>query len=362
MKKSIFKIAIIFFLIPLVSFGNDKTTPTKQSKTKTIKKEYSVNSDATVKIKNKYGAIKITTWNKNRVEITVEITVKGNNQDAIEKRLRRIDVEFNATSDMVSARTIIEKSNRSWSFWGRNKNSSFQINYFIKMPVTNNADLDNDYGSIELSELDGSADINCDYGKITIGKLNNSNNTINLDYCSRSTVNYMKSGTIDVDYSKLTVDKTTTVKVNSDYSTLNFGTLTDLTFNSDYGSITVNNADNITGNTDYVTVRLGRVTKNVNLKADYGSIRINEIAKGFESVDIRGKYASIKIGTSTNNTFDFILDLSYAGFRYNKSNVDLRKSIERSSKKHYEGTYGKGNSSSKITIKSSYGSVSLTEL
>jgi len=351
---------MLLFLTPFVSFGNEKT-PSAQEKTKTIKKEYSVNSDATVKIKNKYGAINITTWNKNRVEITVKITVKGGSQEVIEKRLRGIDVVFSANSDMVSARTMIENRRSSWSFWGNNKKSSYQINYFIKMPVTNNVNLDNDYGSIVLDDLKGSADINCDYGKITIGELSNKNNTINLDYCSKSTINYMKSGTIDVDYSKLTIDKSDVVKLNSDYSTLRFGEVNTITFNSDYGSVTIDNASNITGNTDYVSVRLGTVQKNINLKADYGSIRIKEIAKGFEKVDITGKYASIKIGTSVQNSFNFSIDLQYAGFRYDENRVDLRKSIEKSSKKYFEGTYGKGTSVGQLTIKSSYGSVSLTE-
>ena len=88
--KSIYNIAIALFLIPLVSFGNDKT-PTKQQKSKTIKKEYSVHSNATVDIDNKYGAINIATWNKNRVEITVVITVKGSNEDTVDRRLRGID-------------------------------------------------------------------------------------------------------------------------------------------------------------------------------------------------------------------------------------------------------------------------------
>lgn len=359
MKKSIFKIALILFLTPLVSFGNE-TTPIAQEKTKTIKKEYSVNSDATVKINNKYGAIKITTWNKNRVEITVEITVKGGSQSSIEKRLNGIDVDFNANSDIVSAKTKIEKRNNSWSFFGRNKNNSFQINYFIKMPASNSVDLDNDYGGIELDELNGSADINCDYGKISIGKLNNANNNINIDYCSKSTIEYMKSGTIDADYSKLTVEETTTVKVNSDYSNLTFGDLHSITFNNDYGSITVDNANNVTGNSDYNTIKLGTVAKNVNLKADYGSIRINELKKGFDQVDITGRHTGIKIGTRTNNNFQFTVDLSYAGFKYDRNNVTVRKDIRRNSnKKHYEGTYGKGNSSSKVTIKSNYGSVSI---
>ena len=361
MKKLTYNIAIALFLIPLMSFGND-TTPTKQRKSKTIKKEYSVHSDATVDIDNKYGDINITTWAKNRVEITVVITVKGNNEDAVERRLSGIDVEFYATSDKVSAKTIIEKNRTSWSFWGNNKSSSYQINYFIKMPITNNVVLDNDYGSIVLNELNGSADINCDYGKITIGELNNTDNSINLDYCSRSTINFIKEGIIDVDYSKLTVDKTATVKVDSDYSTLHVGNANSITFNSDYGSITIDDAANITGNTDYVSVRLGTVSKNLNLKADYGSSRIEELVEGFESIDITGKYASIKIGTSTHNSFDFVVDLSYAGFKYSKNQVDLRKDIQKSSKKHFEGSYGKETSSSKLTIKSQYGSVSLTEL
>ncbi|MDG2193246.1 MAG: hypothetical protein P8K77_00015 [Polaribacter sp.] len=361
MMKPIYNIAIALFLIPLMSFGNNKT-PTKQRKSKTIKKEYSVHSNATVDIDNKYGDINITTWTKNRVEITVVITVKGNNEGAVEKRLRGIDVEFYATSDKVSAKTIIEKNSTSWSFWGNNRNSSFQINYFIKMPVTNNVVLDNDYGSIVLNELNGSTDINCDYGKITIGELNHKDNSINLDYCSRSTINFIKEGIIDVDYSKLTVNKTATVKIDSDYSTLHVDNANTIAFNSDYGSITIDNADNITGNTDYVSVRIGTVSKNLNLKTDYGSIRIEEIAKGFEKIDITGKYASIKVGTSTHNSFDFVLDLSYAGFRYPKDLVDLRRDIQKSSKKHFEGSYGKGSSSSKLTIKSQYGSVSLTEL
>ncbi len=37
----------------------------------------------------------------------------------------------------------------------------------------------------------------------------------------------------------------------------------------------------------------------------------------------------------------------------------MRKSIEKSSKKYYEGTYGKGNSNSVLMIKSQYGSVTL---
>ena len=361
MMKSTFKIALLFLLIPLVSFANNDKKP-KQEKSKTIKKEYSVNRNATVDIDNKYGNINITTWNKNRVEITVKITVKGNNLSTVEKRLDRIDVEFNANSSRVSAKTRFNNSSSSWSFFGKSNNTSYKVHYTIKMPASNNVDLDNDYGNISIDQINGKAEINCDYGKLIIGDLNSSDNNINIDYCNGSSISFMKSGSINADYSKLTVDKTDSVKINSDYSTISIGTVNKVTYNADYGSIIIDDVNDITGNSDYASIRLGTVSKNLKLEADYGSIKIKELAKGFNRVEISSEYAGINIGTKVSNNFSFIMNLQYARFRYNDDNVDMYKSIEKSSKKYYEGTYGNGKSNSKLIIKSQYGSVNLKEL
>lgn len=360
MKKSIYKIAFLFLVVPFLSFGTGETKP-KHEKSKTVKKEYAVSSDATVDINNKYGNVNFITWNKNKVEITVEITVKGNDATTVEKKLRNIYIDFNANSSLVSAKTKFEKSSSSWSFWGKSKNTSYKINYTVKMPKSNHVKANNDYGNIMLNEIDGSVDINCDYGKIVLGDLNNSNNRINLDYSKGSSINFMKSGNVNADYSKLTIDKTDNVKINSDYSTITIGTANKVTYNADYGTIKVDDAEDITGNSDYVSIRLGTIRQNLNIKADYGSIKINELAKGFNSAEITGQYARITIGVKANNTFKFTADLQYARLKYNENNVDMRKSIQKSSKKYYEGTYGNGNSNSVLSIKSQYGSVHFNE-
>ena len=360
MKKSIYKIAFLFILVPLVSFGTRETKP-KHEKSKTVKKEYSVSSDATVDINNKYGNVNIITWNKNKVEITVEITVKGNDLTTVEKKLRNIYIEFNANSNLVSAKTKFDKSSSNWSFWGKSKNTSYKINYTVKMPKSNHVKVNNDYGNIMLNEIDGSVDINCDYGKIVLGDLNNSNNRINLDYSKGSSINFMKAGYVNADYSKLIIDKTDKVKINSDYSTITVETANKVTYNADYGNINVDDVEEITGNSDYVSIRLGTVRKNLKIKADYGSIKINELAKGFDRAEISGQYAGITIGVKRNNTFKFTADLQYARLRYNENNVDMHKSIQKSSKRYYEGTYGNGNSTSVLIIKSQYGSVNFKE-
>lgn len=360
MKKSIYKIALLFILVPFLSFGTGETKP-KHEKSRTVKKEYSVSSSATVDINNKYGNVNIITWDKNKVEITVEITVKGNDLNTVERKLRNIHIEFNANSNLVSAKTRFEKSSRGWNFWGKSKNTSYKINYTVKMPKSNHLKVSNDYGNILLNEIDGSVDINCDYGKIVLGDLNNSNNKINLDYSRGSSINFMKSGYVNADYSKLTIDKTDNVKVNSDYSTITIETANKVTYNADYGNINVDDVEEITGNSDYVSIRLGTVRKNLKIKADYGSIKINELAKGFDRAEISGQYAGITIGLKANNTFKFTADLQYARLKYNKNNVDMRKSIQKSTKRYYEGTYGNGNSTSVLSIKSQYGSVNFKE-
>lgn len=358
MKKSIFKLALLLFIIPQIGFAN-VGGDLKQEKSKTIKKEFKVDSDATVDIENKYGDVTVTTWDRNQVEITVIITVKGNSLSTIEKRLDGIDVQFSGSASYVKAKTIIEKS--GWSLWGSSSNVSYQINYTVKMPASNNVKLNNDYGSIVLDELNGEANINCDYGKLIIGSLNNLRNEINIDYCSGSTINYMKNGSINADYSKLTVDKAYDLSVNADYSTLNFGKVNGIDFNGDYGSINVDEANNMVANTDYVSVRIGTIRNNLKLDSDYGSIKIAELANGFNSADINGQYTGISIGIKSNNKFQFTVDLSYAGFSYDDDQVDMYKSIEKSSKKYYEGVYGKGSSKSKLSIKSQYGSVKLKD-
>ncbi|AZJ35503.1 hypothetical protein [Tenacibaculum singaporense] len=350
----LYKILFLLLFIPTLLVANDK----KHEKSKNIRKTFSVNKNATLYINNKYGNVNVATWNENRIEINVKITVKGNDLSNVERKLKAIDVQFESTPSLVEARTIIEKTKSSWSWWGSN-NTNYKINYFVKMPITNNADLNNKYGNIELDKLEGKSNINCDYGKIQIDQLLNETNNINLDYCGTSEINFMKSGNLSVDYSKLTIQKSESLKVNADYSTMKIGTATDVDFNSDYGSISVDDASNINGNSDYASIKIGTLRKNLKINTDYGGVRVRNIEKGFQSIVIDGSYAGIKLGTSSDNNFNFIVDLGYAGFGYPDDHVKMFKSINKSSKKYYEGTFGKNNSSSTITIKSRYGGVSL---
>lgn len=354
--KTIYKLLIVLFLIPLAISASDKKG--KYTKNKVINKEFKVNKDATLNISNKYGNIDIVTWTENKIVIKVSITTNGNDEEKVKERLAQIDVEFDSNSTQVSAKTMIEKNSSLWNLWGKNNNVNIEINYQVKMPVTNNVDLNNDYGGINLDKLEGSSKINCDYGKLNIGELLNSNNTINIDYNNNSTIQYMKDGTINADYSTLYVDKAGRTKLNADYSHMSFGMLVDLDFNCDYGDLKIETIGNLKGNSDYMNTTVGKLIGSGEFTIDYCSLKIEELGQHIKNLNIQSSYTHVKLGLHPNASFDITAALNYGGFKYGNG-FTFNKEIEKSTSKYYEGYYNSPNSGAKISIKSSYGSITL---
>lgn len=329
----------------------------RYTKEKKIKKEYTVNANAMLKINNSYGNVDVTSWDENRIVIEVLVKTNGNNEDKVAEKLDDIEVEFDASSGLVSARTRIEKSSSSWwNSWTSNNNINMEINYTIKVPVTNSVDLNNDYGGIFLNRLEGMAKIACDYGKLEIGELLADDNYLNFDYTNNSTIGYIKSGRINADYSSFEVERADYIELNADYSKSTFENIQSLNYNCDYGNLVVDNLEKITGRGDYLSLRLGQVKGDVNLNSDYGSIKIDELTPETGDVVIQSDYAGIKIGYNSQFNFTFNIKLQYAGFGGDEDFEVIKKRIQ-SSDKYYEGYYGNSSSTSNININSEYGGV-----
>lgn len=354
--KNMYKTLLILFLIPLGLMASD--TKGKYTKTKSFNKEFTVDANNTVKISNKYGNIDVVTWNENRVVIEVSVSVNGNDESKVEQRLEQIDVQFNQSSDMVSAKTLIEKNSNSWSFWKKKNKIHLEINYIVKMPVTNNADLNNDYGAISLDKLDGSAKINCDYGKILLGELNNVQNSINIDYSNNSNIDYMKNGSINADYSGLYIEESGNVKLNADYSHISFGKVSQLDFNCDYGTVKAAHAGLLKGSSDYTHTSLENLDGSADIDSDYGSFKVGNLGADFGNITVNSSYCRIAIGVPSSTAFNFNAVMSYTSFK-GKDGFNFTKEISKNTTKTYEGSLNNTNSSNTITLKTSYGSLSI---
>lgn len=350
-------ISIAIFMLPALLMAHDGKIKGKYTKEKIIKKEFKVNSDALLKVDNSYGNLNITSWSENRILIEVHIKTNGNNAEKVQQKLDEISVDFEASSSMVSARTDFDSDKSSWGWnWGKNNNVNMQINYTIKLPIKSNIDLGNDYGSIILDRVDGHAKINCDYGRLDIGELRGRNNQLNFDYTSNSTIGYMNSGKISADYSGFSIEKAGDLDINADYTNSSVGQMGNLKYSCDYGKIEIGEAKNVQGTGDYINVQLGTLHGNVDIVADYGSLKIERMAQDAGNIKIKTDYTGVKIGYDPQYHFNFEFSTSYSGVS-GKDDFEINIREEKNTSKYYKGFYGSANSGKSVSISSDYGGI-----
>lgn len=359
MKTKITQLLFLLLVIPSMVMAHECDPQGKYTKEKRIKKEYTVNVDAKLVINNSYGNVNMVSWNENRIVIEVHVKTNGSDEERVQDKLDEIDVRFEGSASYVSAKTMFEKSSsRSWWNSWKNNNVNMEINYTVKLPATNMIDISNDYGGINLDRLEGNAKINCDYGKITIGELLAEDNYLNFDYTKNSTIGYMKSGRINADYSSFVLERGGDIELNADYSKSEFGQIQNLNYNCDYGSVITADSKDVIGRGDYVSAKIGVVHGDLNINADYGSIRIEELAADAGDVVIQSDYTGIKVGYSSQYDFTFNIKLEYAGLS-GKENLTFNKERRESSEKYYEGYHGNSSSNNNVNINSEYGGVTL---
>ncbi len=357
MRTIQFKIIVLLLLaMPITLFAHDGKLKGKHTKEKTIKKEFDVNSDALLKVNNRYGNLNITSWTEKRILIEVHIKTNGNNEEKVQKKLDEITVNFENSASMVSAKTIFNSNKSSWG-WGKSNNVNMQINYTIKVPVKNSVHLNNDYGSIILDRIDGHAKINCDYGRLDIGELRGRNNQLNFDYTSKSRIGYINSGKITADYSDYTIEKAGDLTISADYTNSSVEKMDNLVYSCDYGKVEIGEANNVQGNGSYINMRFGTLHGNVDLNADYGSVRIDRMAADAGNMLIKSDYTGIKIGYDPDYHFNFEISTSYAGVS-GRDDFEINISEVKNTSKYYKGHHGSASSGNNVSVSSDYGGVS----
>jgi hypothetical protein len=351
MKKQC-KILILFILIPF--FGHAIDNDFLHSKEKNIKKAYYVNPDAILSIDNSYGTISVTTWNEDKIELDISIKVSGDNENWVNQRIETIAVDIVALKGMISAKTILGNS----SYKGQGKNNSFEINYTLKIPKNGSVKLNNKYGNISTTDLFAEADIKCKYGKITLGRLSG-NSSIQMEYCSNSSIVFLKNGMVTAKYSNLKIGETTKLDLISDYTDIEIEQSDAIKYNSKYGKIRIQNVKTLDASGNYLTIKIGEVFDYLKLNTKYSSLAVQSINAKANSVTVVAGYTGINIGYQTNFAFDFNVLLKYATFKYD-SDLEIDSKEEVSNSKKYIG-FHKKKGLNNLNIISDYGNVTLTK-
>ena len=95
---------LVFALAPFLSMAN---TGDNVEKKRTITKSYTVGPDDRLSIENSFGNIVITTWDKNEIQVDIEIGVHANTDERAQRMMDQINVTDHQGGKEIGFKTEI---------------------------------------------------------------------------------------------------------------------------------------------------------------------------------------------------------------------------------------------------------------
>jgi hypothetical protein len=330
--------------------------------------EFAVKPTTTFIINSRYGNVVIESWDRNQIVIDVKITVEMSDQRRAEEALSYIEVWFseNSDTDVISATTHFNsKFNSIWNARG-GRGNNISVNYNIKMPVATALTLTNNYGNTIINELSGLVNLNVRYGNLTVGKLTRGNerpwNNITLGY-GNGKIEEAGWLTLNTSYvGNLELSKSTAVLLESKYSKINFGDVSSIVGESRYDAIKINNIRNLELDSRYTNTNIATLTNILKLGSGYGSLTVDNIPAGFESIEIDTRYAPVKLGIADNASYELNGETRYGSIKYDNNKFNVMRRIQENNSLTITGIMGSSASpQAKIKIDANYATVQLVK-
>jgi hypothetical protein len=182
-------------------------------------------------------------------------------------------------------------------------------------------------------------------------------NKISLAY-SKADIEELGWSELYLRYSgRTSIGRARALMVDSRYSKLEIEGVGSIVLDSKYDNINISSLRNLVSESGYTTYRIGRVDGKLDVETGYGSFEVEKLSSRFESVDVTTKYCTVKIGVEETASYILNASAQYGGISFNEDKADLKTRIEENNSKRIEAIVGDKNATSKIDIKTSYGSI-----
>ena len=356
-----------FFLL-LVSVTLSQFGVAQEKLTKTIEKTIPMNANSAFHIENKYGNIELTGWDKNSVEIIMNVKVydKNNKEDQAMNLLERIQSEIKIVGDIVTVTSqIVEKNpNAFTSFFSKanpidlNK-SNFQIDYAIHLPKNIATTATNKFGDLIVDDCYGSLTADIQHGNIWINN-NLKEATISIKFGTLKT-KALTTATLDLKNAELDLKSSENLTINSNGSTLKLAQVSAVNFTSNKDKISINSIENLSGDYKYSTVTINNLIKQVNATMKVTDFSIAKITNLNPLITIEQESSEITVAIDSLN-FNFHAYLQEGVLRIPKTFQNIKNTVIDKNQKIREinATYGK-KSTGNFSIKGYKGTIILKD-
>ena len=343
------RIKPIFILIAVLFAIHGGVAGKTTEFTREIKKDFAVNPGAKLILDNKFGDIRITATDQNKVSVQVLITVDARDLESATKFFEKVNIQFTNTADQVEARTILDEDMRT--------RGSFSIDYHITMPVSMSLDATNKFGDLIAGEIAGKARLKVGYGNLEVGKLSNSDNLVEVRF-GEADFNSVKGAVVTIKYSDMDIEYAGSLNLNSEFSdvTVETGVVMDATFEG--GNLEIGTLSVLTCRSKFSDIVIEGLDQKLDLTNKYGSFEIESIPSKFSSLSVVNDYGNIELGISADASYKLDATMHFCNLEFNKGKASFDYLNDSDHDLTARGTVGT-NPTATVKVISNFGNVEL---
>jgi hypothetical protein len=347
-----------FFSIVLISsiFGQEKIA-------KEIHETYPVNNNSLLSITNKYGNIDIRNWDKQSIDVVVQIVLKGITDKQSENILNSISINYNTQGGKIIFETVIDDNLNNSIFKINNGSKKFEVNYIVNMPHTVPVDLHNKYGNIFIDKLSAPSTIEVKYGNLKANDIQSESKEpltqVILGY-SEGNIELCSWLKIIIKYSKVHIEESKALIFVSKYSKIFVERGSSIVTESKYDEYNVGTIANFVTESSYSNFAFKSIGKKLQTETSYSDVKVGFVPAGFELIKVSNRYGSYKIGIEENASYTIKGYCKYGDIIYPDEGRINR--IQENSELTIEGLVGKDeNTDAQVVLESKYGSIKLVD-
>ena len=361
---------IILFCLSVILVSSSVIAQNGRTRlTKNISKNFSVETNVTIDITNKYGQIIVNTWDYYSVKVAVEIRAFDRNDDAVEKLMDRTDFVFNNFGDYLTIETVLDRKagffKEVWNNIGdysktllsKNKIS---IDYEITIPKKSNLNLDNKFGNVYVNSLTSTSKIKVAHGDFKANELTG-NTKLYLSF-GKGNVKRFNDGYIELKGAELDIRNSDNIEIESSTSHLQLDKVISLKLNSRNDKVRIEEAKFLKGKAGFSNIIVDSMIDKVNMELNYGEFVVNSVNSNFSNIELNSKSGDVNLNFELESYFDLDLKGKSEEIFLSRNMSNLKKTVDGENDKliRLEGIIGypKGKKS-KVFLNSDGGEIYL---
>jgi hypothetical protein len=266
---------------------------------RSLREAYRIAPNVEVQVINKYGDIHLVPWEKDSVVFEIDFSVTSNKQAKVDKIFDYVDFDFKATAYYVIAQTVFEGQNTIWTEMADVASTIFssgtntRIDYTVYFPAGNDVKIENKFGNIYTTDHIGKVDFNLSNGDMK-GHTFSGPTRLKIEFGNAS-INEIDNASVSLGYAELNLEKAGEIAFETRSSKIYLTSCEKLQLDSKRDKYYIKSAGELTGEAFFSYVSLDKVTSKINLKTNYGDLKLLDISDSFLRMDLNSQYSDITL-------------------------------------------------------------------